>query len=244
MSPKISAPMISVVMPCFNEETTLVEIVGRVLATPYDKELLIVDDGSTDGSREVIERLASEHDEVVALLQPHNQGKGAALRRGIAEARGDIVLIQDADLEYDPNDYGGLLHPIVDGKADVVYGSRFSSGPHRVLFFWHMVANRMLTTLSNMATDLNLTDMETCYKVFRREIIQSIEIEEDRFGFEPEVTAKVSQIAGVRIYEVPISYDGRTYEQGKKIGLKDAVRGVYAIGKYGVLRRGRRGSFR
>lgn len=227
---------LSVVMPCYNERHTIREIVRRVTEQPYDIELLVVDDGSTDGTRELLLELASQHAEIKLLFQPKNQGKGAALRRGFTEATGDIVLVQDADLEYDPRDYATLLAPILDGKADVVYGSRFLGGPHRVLYFWHSVANSMLTTMSNMLTDLNLTDMETCYKVFRREVIQGIKLTEDRFGFEPEVTAKIARVPGIRIYEVPISYAGRTYAEGKKIGLKDAIRAVVVMAKYGVKR--------
>lgn len=227
---------LSVVMPCYNERHTIREIVRRVTEQPYDIELLVVDDGSTDGTRELLLELASQHAEIKLLFQPKNQGKGAALRRGFTEATGDIVLVQDADLEYDPRDYATLLAPILDGKADVVYGSRFLGGPHRVLYFWHSVANSMLTTMSNMLTDLNLTDMETCYKVFRREVIRGIKLTEDRFGFEPEVTAKIARVPGIRIYEVPISYAGRTYAEGKKIGLKDAIRAVVVMAKYGVKR--------
>ncbi len=228
---------LSVVMPCFNERDTVPLIIERVLAQPFELELIVVDDGSTDGTRPVLERVAAGEPRVRLLLQPHNQGKGAALRRGFAAATGDIVIVQDADLEYDPDEYGRLIRPIITGKADVVYGSRFLAGAHRVLYYWHSVANRLLTTASNMVTDLNLTDMETCYKVFRREVIQSITIEEDRFGFEPEITAKIAQIRELRIYEESISYNGRTYAEGKKIGAKDAFRALYVIGKYGVWRR-------
>ena len=227
---------LSVVMPCYNERATVREIVRRVLAQPYEIELLIVDDGSTDGTRELLAALAAEHPQVRVLLQPQNQGKGAALHRGFHEATGDLVLVQDADLEYDPADYAQLLAPILDGKADVVYGSRFLHGPRRVLYYWHSVANHALTTMSNMVSNLNLTDMETCYKVFRREVIQGIALRETRFGFEPEVTVKVARIPGVRIYEVPISYNGRTYEEGKKIGLKDAFRAVYVLARHGLVR--------
>jgi glycosyltransferase involved in cell wall biosynthesis len=213
--------------------------VPLVLAQPYDIELLIVDDGSTDGTRDILRELADEHPQIRLLLQPQNAGKGAALRRGFREATGDVVLVQDADLEYDPREYATLIQPILEGRADVVYGSRFGGTSHRVLYFWHAVGNRMLTMLSNMATDLNLTDMETCYKVFRREVIQSIHLEEDRFGIEPEITAKIAATPGLRIYEVPITYNGRTYAEGKKIGLKDAFRAVYTITKYGVLVRAR-----
>jgi len=213
---------LSVVMPCFNERATIEEVVDAVLASPYTAEVLVVDDGSTDGTRELLEKI--DDPRVKVLLQAHNQGKGAALRRGIAAATADFVIIQDADLEYDPGEYGTLLEPLLDGRADVCYGSRFhTSRPHRVLYYWHSVGNRFLTMASNAFTNLNLTDMETCYKVFRREVIQSIEIEEDRFGFEPEVTAKIA--AGrYRIFEVGISYDGRTYADGKKIGWRDGVR--------------------
>jgi glycosyltransferase involved in cell wall biosynthesis len=223
-------PCLSVVIPCYNERATVLDVLKQVRASPWVAEVIIVDDCSTDGTRDLLTGL---DDSVVRVIfQPHNQGKGAALRAGIAGATADFVIIQDADLEYDPAEYGLLMAPLTDGKADVVYGSRFLSGrPHRVLYFWHSTGNRGLTLLSNMFTDLNLTDMETCYKAFRREVIQSIEIEEDHFGFEPEVTAKLAK-GKWRIYEVGISYSGRTYEEGKKIGLKDAFRAFYCIVKY------------
>ena len=221
-------------MPVFNERKTLQAVVERVLAVPLDLELVCVDDGSIDGSREILSQLQAQHSNVRVFLQPKNMGKGAALRRGIQEATGDFVVIQDADLEYDPAEYPALLAPLIQGKADVVYGSRFlGSGPHRVLYFWHSVGNWLLTLLSNCLTNINLSDMETCYKVFRREIIQSIPIEENRFGFEPEITIKVAK-RRLRIYEVGISYWGRTYEEGKKIGLKDAFRCLWCLIKYSV----------
>lgn len=225
---------LSIVMPIYNERVTLRQVVDRVLAVPLDLELLCVDDGSKDGSREILAELAAQHPQVVVLLQPKNQGKGAALRRGIQEATGDFVIIQDADLEYDPSDYPKLLEPLIEDKADVVYGSRFlGAGPHRVLYFWHSVGNWALTLLSNCLTNINLSDMETCYKVFRREIIQAIPIEEDRFGFEPEITVKIAK-RRLRIYEVGIGYWGRTYEEGKKIGWKDGVRALWCLLKYSI----------
>ena len=201
---------------------------------PFETEVLCVDDGSTDGSRELLAELETQHPQLRVFLQPKNAGKGSALRRGIQEASGDFVIIQDADLEYDPADYPSLLEPLIQGKADVVYGSRFlGSGPHRVLYFWHSVANWTLTLISNCLTNINLTDMETCYKVFRREVIQSISLQEDRFGFEPEITVKIAK-RKLRIYEVGISYAGRTYEEGKKIGWKDGVWALWCLLKYSI----------
>jgi glycosyltransferase involved in cell wall biosynthesis len=217
-------------MPCFNEIDTIDEITKRVLESPWVGELVIVDDGSTDGTREWLADFADPR--VKVHLQPQNMGKGAALRKGFSEATQPFTIVQDADLEYDPNEYGTLLAPLVDGRADVVYGSRFQGGEaHRVLFFWHSMGNKLLTLLSNMVTDLNLTDMETCYKAFRTEVIQAIPIEEDRFGFEPEITGKVAH-RHLRVYEVGISYSGRTYEEGKKIGWRDGVRALYCIWRY------------
>ena len=223
-------PCLSVVMPCYNEKATNEEVVGSVLASPWTAELVIVDDGSVDGTRDILATF--DDPRVRVLLQDVNQGKGAALRRGFAAATSEYVVVQDADLEYDPAEFGDLVAPLVADKADVVYGSRFLGGrPHRVLYYWHSVGNRLLTTASNMFTNLNLTDMETCYKAFRREVIQSITLEEDRFGIEPEITAKVA--AGRwRVYEIGISYSGRTYDEGKKIGWKDGVRAFYCIVRY------------
>ncbi len=223
-------PCLSVVVPCFNEYGTILTLIKLVADSPWVREIIVVDDGSTDGTREVLADV--DHPALQVIHHERNQGKGAALRTGFRHATSDYVIVQDADLEYDPNDFGDLLPPILDDKADVVYGSRFESGrPHRVLYFWHSLGNRMLTLASNMFTGLNLSDMETCYKLFRREVIQSITIEENRFGFEPEITAKVAK-GGWRIYEVGVSYAGRTYAEGKKIGRRDAVRAVYCIVRY------------
>ncbi len=227
---------LSVVIPCYNELNTIEEIIDAVLASPYeDKEIIVVDDYSRDGTRDVLrERIEPKVSRVIYHEQ--NYGKGAALRTGFKAATGQIVIIQDADLEYDPNEYPLVIDPILHGKADVVFGSRFMGGrPHRVVYFWHRMGNGLLTFLSNMFSNLNLTDMETCYKAFRREIIQAIEIEENRFGFEPEITAKVAK-TGCRIYEVGISYYGRTYAEGKKIGWRDGVRALICIIKYNVFR--------
>jgi glycosyltransferase involved in cell wall biosynthesis len=224
---------LSVVMPCYNEAHTVKEILTRVLESPLVAEVIVVDDGSQDSTVDIVRSVAD--DRVRVLEQPVNRGKGAALRRGFAEASADFVIVQDADLEYNPADYEALLTPLLDGRADVVYGSRFMGGQaHRVLYFWHSVGNRLLTTLSNMFTNLNLTDMETCYKAFRRQVLQALTIEEDRFGFEPEITAKVAR-GKWRVYEVGISYDGRTYAEGKKIGWRDAVRALLCIVRYSEI---------
>jgi len=221
---------ISVVIPAYNEVTTIREVISSVMAAPYDKELIIIDDGSVDGTREILKELLLP--DLKTAFHERNLGKGAALRTGFSMATGDIVIIQDADLEYSPSDYPKLFKPLLDGRADVVYGSRFIGGDeHRTLFFWHMVGNRLLTLFSNMLSNLNLTDMETCYKAFRREILAQITIEEDRFGFEPEITAKMSKL-GARIFEVGISYSGRTYSEGKKIGWKDGISAIRCIIKY------------
>lgn len=228
---------LSVVMPIYNERATVRQAIESVLAVSLDLELICVDDGSIDGSREILAELEKEFPKVRVLTQTKNMGKGAALARGIQEAIGDYVIIQDADLEYDPAEYPTLLGPLEAGKADVVYGSRFlGGGPHRVLYFWHSVGNSLLTLLSNMLTNLNLTDMETCYKVFRREVIQAIQIEEKRFGFEPEITVKIAK-RHLRVYEVGISYSGRTYEEGKKIGWKDGFRAIWCLLKYSLRER-------
>jgi glycosyltransferase involved in cell wall biosynthesis len=246
-------PKLSVVIPVYNERATIEEILWRVQHVPIEKEIIIVDDGSTDGTRDLLEAIAKTTTcepatlvlpqtghrlptgNVHVLLQEANRGKGAALRRGFEAARGEIVLVQDADLEYDPREYFRLIAPIERGLADVVYGSRFLGGPHRILLFWHYVGNKALTLLSNLLTNLNLSDVWTCYKVFRREALQGIRLQENRFGFEPEITARVAK-AGWRIYEVPISYCGRTYNEGKKITWRDGLKAIWCILRYNALR--------
>jgi glycosyltransferase involved in cell wall biosynthesis len=226
---------LSVVIPVYNEERTLREIVRRVLATPFDKEVILVDDGSKDRSREIMAELAREHPNVRCFEHAVNSGKGAALSTGFKQVTGDVVLIQDADLEYDPSDYGVLLRPILEGKADVVFGSRFLGGPYaRVHLYWHYVGNRMLTTFSNMFTNLNLSDMETCYKVFRREIADKIQIKSRTFAVEPEFAAKVAKLKA-RVYEVPITYSGRDYSEGKKIGIQDGFIALWAIVRWSLF---------
>jgi len=218
---------LSIVIPVFNEIGTIDEIIRRVRETPYDKEIIIVDDCSTDGTMDHLRTLENESD-LRIIFHEKNMGKGAALRTGFGNVTGDIVIVQDADLEYDPGEYSRLIQPILDNKADAVYGSRFMGGPRRVLYFWHTVGNRLLTIFSNMMTNLNLTDMETCYKVFRSDLLKKISIKSNRFGVEPEITAKISRL-GARVYEIPISYHGRKYSEGKKIGWKDGVNAVFSI---------------
>jgi len=225
---------LSIVIPVYNEKNTIKEIVNKVKSVDLNKEIVIVDDYSTDGTREILKTMEGEVDKII--YHDKNQGKGAALRTGFNHITGDCVIVQDADMEYDPNEYHLLLQPILENKADVVYGSRFSSGhPHRVLYFWHYLGNRFLTLLSNMFTNLNITDMETCYKLFRTEVIKDIKIEQNRFGFEPEITAKVAR-KKVRIYEVGISYYGRSYAEGKKINWKDGLKAIWCIIKYGLFK--------
>jgi glycosyltransferase involved in cell wall biosynthesis len=236
MAPSAERPLLSVVIPCFNEAATILDLLERVRSAPVaSKQIIVVDDGSTDGTRELLQGLQA--DDLTVLLHERNRGKGAALATGFAAARGEICIVQDADLEYDPAEYPVVIGPIVQGKADVVFGSRFQgAAPHRVVYFWHRLGNGFLTLLSNMFTDLNLTDMETCYKAFRTEIIQAIRIREQRFGFEPEITAKLAR-RRCRIYEVGISYYGRTYDEGKKIGWRDGVRAIWCILKYNLWAR-------
>ena len=223
---------VSVVIPVYNERQWVRELVRRVQATPVPKEIILVDDCSTDGTRDILKEL--EQDGCKVVYQAKNQGKGAALRTGFQHATGDVIIVQDADLEYDPAEYPRLLQPILEGKADVVFGSRFIGDQHRVLYYWHSLANSLLTMASNMFTNLNLTDMETCYKVFRREVLDGMTLKSNRFGFEPEFTAKVAKNKKLRIFEVPISYAGRTYEEGKKIGLKDAIQALFCIFRYWI----------
>jgi glycosyltransferase involved in cell wall biosynthesis len=224
---------LSVIIPVYDEVGTIPEVIKRVKEAPFDKEIIVVDDGSTDGTRELLQR--DRDDETTVIFHESNQGKGGAIRTAIPHVTGDVVIIQDADLEYHPSEYPRLIAPILEGKADVVYGSRFQGGPHRVLFFWHAVGNKVITTLSNVLTGLNLSDMETGYKVFRAEVLKSIKIESNRFGFEPEITAKIAKMR-CRIYEVPISYWGRDYSEGKKINWKDGLAAIYWIIKYNAFR--------
>jgi glycosyltransferase involved in cell wall biosynthesis len=229
--------LVSVVIPVYNERRTIEQLVAQVLAIDLEKQIVIVDDCSCDGTRDAIDRLVQKHgqDRITAIFQEKNLGKGAALRRGFEVATGQIIIVQDADLEYNPQEYPKLIAPILRGEADVVYGSRFVGGQaHRVLYFWHAIGNRLVTLLSNMFTDLNLTDMETCYKAFRRQIIEQVQLKENRFGFEPEFTAKVAKLR-CRIYEVGISYNGRTYDEGKKIGWRDAILAIWCIVRYNVF---------
>src|SRR5688572_18724176 len=237
MGSDVATPLLSVIVPCYNERATVAELLRRVHDVPIDKEIIVVDDASTDGSRDIVAKLTTQWPEIRHVIQSPNQGKGAAIRRGIELARGEVIIIQDADLEYDPEEYPKLLQPIVDGDADVVFGSRFEGYPRRVMMYWHTLGNRFLTFLSNATTNLNLTDMEVCYKVFRRDVIQSLKLNSNRFGFEPEVTAKVAR-RGYRIYEVPISYHGREYWEGKKIHWKVGFSAIWTIVKHGLLTRG------
>ncbi len=238
MAEKKPFQKLSIIIPVYNEVGTWRELVNQVEAVelPLETEVIIVDDGSTDGTADQLAKLQDERPDITVVLQPVNRGKGAALREGFSRATGELAIVQDADLEYDPNDYTLLLGPMLAGKADVVYGSRFLGGPHRVLYFWHSIGNRFLTLLSNMLTDLNLTDMETCYKLFRTDLLGQVRIEQDRFGFEPEITAKMAKL-GARIFETPISYAGRTYDEGKKIGWRDGVKAIWCILKYGLRSR-------
>jgi glycosyltransferase involved in cell wall biosynthesis len=219
---------ISVIIPVYNEKSTISEIVARVRAVDLEKEIIVVDDGSTDGTSEELTKIDNQFENVNVLSHQKNRGKGAALRTGFAAASGEIIIVQDADLEYDPREYETILVPILDGRAEVVYGSRFLSGPHRVLFFWHYIGNKFLTLLCDALSNLNLTDMETCYKVFKKEVLDDIQLKSNRFGFEPEFTMKIAK-KGFRVYEVPISYSGRTYEEGKKIGWRDGLAAIFAI---------------
>jgi glycosyltransferase involved in cell wall biosynthesis len=224
---------LTIIIPVFNEAKTVLNVIKRVKNVPIEKEIIVVDDASTDGTRDLLEKC---EEGIKVFFHETNQGKGAAIRTALPHVTGDVVVIQDADMEYDPMEYPQLVTPILEGKADVVYGSRFLGGPHRVLFFWHAVGNKIITTLSNMLTDLNLSDMETGYKVFRVEVLRHITVESNRFGIEPEITAKVAQM-GYRIYEIPISYWGRDYSEGKKINWKDGVAALYWIFKYNLFRR-------